>query len=105
MAWRTSPSMFFWIIFLSVLTSLFPVALSYAFKLLLDAIVRDQSVAGIVSMALISVFAFRYILELVSDVLTNISGWYFDPAFRQKFDDRLTFEFVKKMSELDIPHL
>lgn len=105
MAWRTDAKTFFWIILLTIFTALFPVALSYMFKLLLDAIIRDHSTTGVVSTTLLSIFAFRYILVLVSEFANNISGWYLEPAFRQKFDDRLTFEFVKKMSELDIPHL
>ena len=97
--------MFFWIILLTVFTALFPVVLSYMFKLLLDAIIRDHSTAGVVSTVLLSIFAFRYILILISEIANNISGWSLEPAFRQKFDDRLSLEFVKKMSELDIPHL
>jgi len=105
MAWQTSPLIFTWLIFLTILSSLFPVALSYAFKLLLDAIIKSQNLAGAITVGLLSLFAFRYIIGFVSDVAYTLNYDYFDKTFRQKFENKLTLEFTKKISELDIPHL
>lgn len=104
-AWQTSPLIFVWLIFLTILSSLFPVALSYTFKLLLDAIVKTQNLAGTITIGLLSLFAFRYIIDFVYDIANALNYDYFDKTFRQKFENKLTLEFTKKISELDIPHL
>ena len=104
-AWQTSPLVFTWLIFLTILCSLFPVALSYVFKLLLDAIVKTQNLAGTITIGLLSLFAFRYIIDFAYNIADALNFDYFDKTFRQKFENRLTLEFTKKISELDIPHL
>ncbi len=104
-AWQTSPLIFAWLLSLTIFSSLFPVALSYAFKLLLDAIVKNQNLAGVITVSLLSLFAFRYIIGFVSDIVNTLNYDYFDKTFRQKFENKLTLEFTKKISELDIPHL
>ena len=105
MAWQTSPLIFTWLIFLTILCSLFPVALSYVFKLLLDAIVKTQNLAGTITIGLLSLFAFRYIIDFAYNIADALYYDYFDKTFRQKFENKLTLEFTKKISELDIPHL
>ena len=105
MAWQTSPAVFIFLLLLTVLISLFPIALSYAFKLLLDAIVETQNLGQIITISLLSLFAFRYIIDFTSDLARTLQYDYFDKIFRQKFENRLTLEFTKKISELDIPHL
>ncbi len=104
-AWQTSPLIFVWLIFLTILCSLFPVALSYVFKLLLDAIVKTQNLAGTITIGLLSLFAFRYIIDFAYNIADALNYDYFDKTFRQKFENKLTLEFTKKISELDIPHL
>ena len=105
MAWQTSPLIFTWLIFLTILCSLFPVALSYVFKLLLDAIVKTQNLAGTITIGLLSLFAFRYIIDFAYNIADALYYDYFDKTFRQKFENKLILEFTKKISELDIPHL
>jgi ABC-type multidrug transport system fused ATPase/permease subunit len=75
------------------------------FKLLLDAIVTQQNAAGIVTISILSVFALRYVIDLVWDISATLNYDYLDRIFRQKFEDKLTLEFTKKISGLDIPHL
>jgi len=104
-AWQTSPLIFAWLLSLTIFSSLFPVALSYAFKLLLDAIIKSQNLAGVITVSLLSLFAFRYIIGFVSDIVNTLNYDYFDKTFRQEFENKLTLEFTKKISELDIPHL
>ncbi len=105
LAWRTNRLYFSLEIFFTILTAIFPVALSYTFKLVIDAVVKTQSTTGIVGVALLSVFALRYLIDLIADLSNTFSGWYLQAALQQQLTDKLTLEFTKKISELDIPHL
>ncbi|MBI2676539.1 MAG: hypothetical protein HYX21_01110 [Candidatus Yanofskybacteria bacterium] len=67
LAWQTDKKLVIWFIFLTAVGALLPIGVSYSFQLLIDELVGIQSAAGIVTVALLSFFAFRYILELIDD--------------------------------------
>ena len=53
-AWQADKKLFIFLFFLNSILSIFPIALSYIYKLLLDEIVKSQNTIGIVSLTLLS---------------------------------------------------
>ncbi len=88
-----------------IVASIFPVALSYTYKLVLDRVVAAQSLGGIVTIAIVSAFAFRYIVMLISDAVGTFRDSYLESVLRERFENQLILDFVSTMAAMDIPHL
>ena len=104
LAWQTDKKLVTWFIFLTAIGALLPIGISYSFKLLIDELVGIQSAAGIVTIALLSFFAFRYILELIDDLQTSVQYQYLERILKYKMENYLTYRFTEKISGLDIAH-
>jgi len=104
LAWKTDKKMFSIIISLDIITALIPIGLSYTFKLLLDEIIYVTDTLGIITSALLGFFAFRYVLEIVFDLIATFRDSYLDRIFRFKTENYLTYKFTEKLSNLDIAH-
>ncbi len=67
-AWSTDKKIFLVLCFLVVIGAAFPIVLSYIFKLVLDKIIDVKSTIQTISVGLISLFAFRYIIDFIMDL-------------------------------------
>src|SRR3989344_5809131 len=92
------------IVFLSLLGATFPILSAYILKIFLDKLILDISMLGVVSASLLGIFSFRYILQFIEYFSSAFQYQYLGRIFRYKFENYLTLEFSKKMSELDIAH-
>src|SRR3990167_4622970 len=104
LAWQTDKKLVIWFVTLTAIGALLPIGISYSFKLLIDELVGIQSAAGIVTIALLSFFAFRYILELIDDLQTSVQYQYLERILKYKMENYLTYRFTEKISGLDIAH-
>lgn len=104
LAWQTDRVSFVLFALLSMLTPIIGVAFSYASKLLVDEITLVQSTAGVVTVALLGFFAFRYLLDLVNDLRSVIFRQYLMYLFRFKMENFLTYQMTEKISGLDMAH-
>jgi ABC-type multidrug transport system fused ATPase/permease subunit len=103
-AWRTDKAMFLILLLMVAIGASFPIALSYLFRLVLDRIVETANTLQIVSISLLSLFAFRYIIDFIVDLKSIYHYDYIENVFWKKFEDVLTLDFLKKISRLDIPY-
>ena len=103
-AWRTDRVMFLTMCFLVLVGASFPIVLSYIFRFVLDKIVESASTLQVVSVSLLSLFAFRYVIDFLVDVKSVYHYDYIENVFWKKFEDTLTLDFLHKISHLDIPH-
>ncbi len=103
-AWRTDRGMFLILLFLMAIGASFPIALSYLFRLILDKIVQTTNTLQTVSISLLSLFAFRYVLNFVVEIKSTYHYEYIENVFWKKFEDILTLDFLKKICHLDIPY-
>lgn len=103
-AWRVDSKILSIIIFLGAVGAVFPIAFGYVFKIFLDELLIAQSTFGVVSAVLLGIFSFRYILQVVNDFRLTYQYQYLGRIFRFKFENYLTLQFSKKISELDIGH-
>lgn len=90
---------------LSIIISVFPIAIAYVYKIVLDRVMVAQTLGGIVTVSVISIFAIRYLLMLVSDLSNTYLSSHLENIIRDKFENQLVFDFVSAMSRTDIPHL
>lgn len=90
---------------LSVIISIFPIAIAYVYKIVLDRVMVAQTLGGIVTVSVVSIFAIRYLLMLVSDLSNTYLSSHLENIIRDKFENQLVFDFVSAMSRTDIPHL
>ena len=103
-AYRTDRKLMIATIILTFFAGILPIAVSYAFKLLIDETIRVQQTTGIITAALLSYFAFNYLLELLDDLQSSINYQYLNRIYKFKLENRLTYEFTEKISSLDMPH-
>src|SRR3989344_3253512 len=92
-AWLADKKLVVSFIVLTVIGALVPIGISYSFKLLIDELIRIQTLGGIFTVALISFFAFRYVLELIDDLQSAIQYQYLDRIFRFKLENYTTHQF------------
>lgn len=104
LVWEVDRRIFVLFIFFSLLAAGFPILLSYFYKLVLDKLITVSKVGGVVTASLLSLFSFRYFLSLADSLWRFYRYQYLGKIFRFKMENYLTFNFSKKMSELDIPH-
>lgn len=78
--------------------------LSYLSKLLIDELVGAQKIGGVVTIALLSIFSFRYLLDLVEDMRSVVENQYLGYLIRFKVENFLTYQMTEKMSGLDLAH-
>lgn len=104
LAWQMDRVSFVLFALLSMLTPIIGVAFSYASKLLVDEITLVQSTAGMVTVALLGFFAFRYLLDLIDDLRSTIYRQYLAYLFRFKMENLLTYQMAEKISGLDMAH-
>jgi len=104
MAWKVDSKILSLTIFLGAVGAGFPILFGYVFKIFLDELLFVHSTLGVISVALLGIFTFRYILQLVNDFISTYQYQYLGRIFRFKFENYLTLQFSKKLSELDIAH-
>ncbi len=103
-AWRADNVMFLIMCFLVLIGAAFPIVLSYIFRFVLDKIVLATNTLQVISVSLLSLFAFRYIIDFLVDIKSVYHYEYIENVFWKKFEDTLTLDFLHKISHLDIPH-
>lgn len=104
LSWKIDPKLFSFIIVLAVANALFPIALSYTFKLVLDELIKVQSQAAVITVTLLAFFSLRYVIELVFDFTSMLQYDYINRIFRFKIENYLTYKFTETLSNLDIAH-
>jgi len=103
-AWHSDKWLFFLVCFLALIGAAFPIILSYLFKIVLDKIIETKNIGQVVSFSLLSFFAFRYIVDFLTDIKSVFHYEYVENIFWKKFENKLTLDFLKKISQMDIPH-
>ncbi len=103
-AWQVDRFMFVVLVALVLVASVVPIAFSYTFKFVIDGIVKSQGEAAGVTVALLSLFAFRYVLDLFANLRAMYHYEYLDDLFEHKMDNALVLRFITKLSQLDVPH-
>ena len=104
LGWETDSRVLIWIFFLTLVSAIFPVLFSYFYKLILDEIVTAQNTVGVVTITLISLFAFRYILELFDHLRNAFHYEYIERIYWYKLTNTLSYKLSQKLSELDLGH-
>lgn len=104
LTWEIDPKLFSFTIVLAVANALFPIALSYTFKLVLDELIKVQGQAAVITVTLLAFFSLRYLIELVFDLTSILQYDYVDQVLRFKAENYLTYKFTEKLSSLDIAH-
>jgi ABC-type multidrug transport system fused ATPase/permease subunit len=104
LSWRMDPyttSVFYAISFLGALV---PVVTTYLFTQLLDQIQFAQnSATTIIPIAIVSILATRSVVNLLQDmVLYAYTQTYLDHIFRYKLQNKISYDFYKKVASLDI---
>lgn len=103
-AWQSDKWLFFLVCFLALIGAAFPIVLSYLFKIVLDKIIEAKNVGQVITFSLFSLFAFRYIVNFLTDIKSVFHYEYVENIFWKKFENKLTLDFLKKISQMDIPH-
>lgn len=104
LSWHVDKRLFLSVIFLTIIAALFPIALAYVLKFVLDELVKAQSQTGVITIALLGFFSFRYFLSLIEEFTYIFLYEYLERISRFKMENHLTYEFTKKLSTLDIAH-
>ena len=104
LSWKIDPKLFSLTIVLSVVNALFPIALSYTFKFVLDELIKVQGQAAVITVTLLTFFSLRYVIDLVFDFTSILQHDYIDQIYRFKTENYLTYKFTEKLSSLDIAH-
>ncbi len=104
LSWRIDRKLFMFTIVLAVANALFPIALSYTFKLVLDELIKVQGQAAVITVTLLAFFSLRYAIELIFDFTSVLQYDYVDQIYRFKTENYLTYKFTEKLSSLDIAH-
>lgn len=94
------------ILWFSIMTiaPMIALGLSYISKFLIDELVAVQRVGGVITMALLSFFSFRYLLSLVDNMRAVIENQYLGYMIRFKMENFLTYQMTEKISSLDMAH-
>lgn len=88
------------------LGALFPISVSYLYKLLVDNLTQSQKISATVPFIVIVVIASRYLISLIQNMVEwAIKETYFDYLLRYKLQNRLNQLFSEKLSNIDIQHL
>jgi ATP-binding cassette, subfamily B, bacterial len=104
LGWKADKRNLILLAILSILESLFALGMTYSYKLLIDELIQVQGIAGAIGATLISILAFRYILDFVSDFRSSYANNYIKRIFERKLSYFLQLQFTKQMSELDMAH-
>src|SRR3990167_7174758 len=104
LGWETDNKALVWIFFLTLVWAIFPVIFSYYYKLILDEIITAQNTVGVVTITLISLFAFRYFLDLFDHLRNAFHYEYIERIYWYKLTNALSYRLSKKLSELDLGH-
>lgn len=102
--WNSNKTVFISSVLLTLVLGLFPIALSYLYKLVLDKVVADTA-AKVLSIALISIFSFRYLVSYFSVIINSFLYTYLDRTFKYDVERYTTIQFAEKASQLDMAYL
>src|SRR5579885_1112843 len=83
---------------------LIPIAMSYLFRLALDSLIKVTTVHGVITVALIGIFALRYLIEAMNDFSNTFLYSYTQRLTRYKRQNHLNLEISRKISSLDVDH-
>ncbi len=103
-AWKADRVTFLLISFMTLLGAAAPLVFSYIAKLFLDQLIFAESKLGIISVALLGLFALRYVLRMLDNLKGIYQYQYLDRIFRYRLENTLTMELAKKLSALDLAH-
>src|SRR3989338_8765842 len=104
LGWETDNKALVWVFALSLISAISPIIFSYFYKLILDEVVTAQNTVGVVTITLISLFAFRYVLDLFDHLRNAFHYEYIERIYWYKLTNALSYRFSKKLSELDLGH-
>lgn len=88
--------------------ALAPLAFSLTLKLLIDNLLRGQTltIANSIPLIVIVILAVRYLVVVGENLVQwGLNRIYFDCLFRYKLQNELNYRFYKKLAYLDIAHL
>ncbi len=88
----------------TIVMGVVPIVMSYTFKLVLDNLIASKNPAGIIPLALIGYFAFRYLISLGNSLLDVFTSWHTDQISRLKTQNYLNYALSEKISSLDIDY-
>lgn len=104
LAWLADKKLFSALFFVGLISGLFPIALGFVSRIIIDKIVAAQTTTTVISIALLSVFALRYLINLIQDLIVAFQYDYVDRLFDLRLENFLTLEFTGKLAELDLAH-
>ena len=104
LGWETDNKALVWVFALSLISAISPIIFSYFYKLILDEVVTAQNTVGVVTITLISLFAFRYVLDLFDHLRNAFHYEYIERIYWYKLTNALSYRLSKKLSELDLGH-
>lgn len=102
--WETDHKIFIGIFVLTILGAGVPIVFSYFYKLILDEIIRAQNTVGIITITLITLFSFRYLIDLLDNLRNAFHYEYMERVYWYKLTNEITYKFVEKLSQLDLGH-
>lgn len=106
LAWVTDKNLLIGYYGTSGLGAFFPILASYIYKLFIDELISTQGIATTIPVIIIALLGAKYISDIAWNfVMWGLRGTYFDFLFRYKIQNALNYQFYKKVSRLDIPHL
>jgi ATP-binding cassette subfamily B protein len=106
LSWQADKYLILALFIISGFGAVFPLALSFTWKLLIDQVISSQNISPTIPLILVAILGARYFVSAVSDfVMGSLRNTYFDILFRNKFQNKLNYEFYNKVSHLDIQYL
>lgn len=88
------------------ISALFPILVSYIYRLFIDNIIANQGITATIPVVLIAILGARYISSLVWDFFALVlKDTFFDYLLRYKLQNHLNNIFSAKLSEMDVESL
>ena len=104
LAWQADKKTVLIFVFLTLTAAAVPVGISYSSRFLIDELIRVQGTTGIITVALLTFFGFRYVLDLIDDLQGTTLYQYIDRIRRYRVQNYITYQFTDKVANLDIAH-
>lgn len=88
------------------INALFPVIISYSYKLLVDNTIKSQGISPSIPVILVATLGGYYLVVISQSLIRyGLQNVYFDYLLRYKLQNAINYEFYKKVSSLDLAHL
>lgn len=104
LTWKVDPRFVVTASLLNILGGLIPIALSYITKSLIDHILVITTTSQVITVTVVGLLAFRYVLEGVTDFQRAFLYQYVQRMTRYKIQNYLNLEMSQKISLFDVDH-